>query len=120
MTVMDEGTVDFAGLDREDNTLVLTISDHLPWGEETDDVHLLFLQNKINDYLRFIESGEVNEAFKPEDYSKIVISIVSKFPFSPDCIKFLNMSKQVIDNAGFGLQWEVLPAGDGSGQECLG
>ena len=107
MSVLDEGIIDFAGLEKSEKNLVLSISDHLVWGEDTDDVHLLVLQNKINDYLRFIESGEVNEQFKPENYSKIIIRIIAKYPFSPDCIKFLNMSKQVINDAGYGLEWEV-------------
>jgi len=107
MSVMDEGIIDFAGLEKSEKNLVLSISDHLVWGEDADNVHLLVLQNKINDYLRFIESGEVNEQFKPEEYSKIIIRVISKYPFSPDCIKFLNMSKQVINDAGYGLEWVV-------------
>lgn len=106
MSVMDKGIIDFAGIE---SNLVLTIADHLPWGEESDDVHLLFLQNKINDYLRFIESGDVNEHFKPESYNKAIIRIIGKYPFSSECIKFLNMSKPVVNNAGFGLEWEVSP-----------
>jgi len=107
MSVMDEGIIDFAGIEKSEKKLVLSISDHLVWGEDTDDVHLHMLQNKINDYLRFIESGEVNEQFKQEKYCKIIIRVIAKYPFSPDCIKFLNMSRQVINDAGFGLEWEV-------------
>ena len=107
MSVMDKGTIDFAGIEK--NVLVLSIADHLPWGEESDDVHLLFLQNKINDYLRFIESGDVNEHFKPKSYDNIIIRIIGKYSFSPDCIKFLDMSKQVVNDAGFGLEWETSP-----------
>lgn len=38
---------------------VLTISDHLLWGARNE--HLVILQNKINVYLGFIESGEIYE-----------------------------------------------------------
>ena len=107
MSVMDEKIIDFAGLEKDGKSLILSIFDHLAWGEEADDVHLFLLQNKINDYLRFIESGEVNENFKSEDYDKITIRVIAKYPFSSDCIKFLNMSKQVITDAGFGLEWEI-------------
>jgi hypothetical protein len=112
MSVMDEKIIDFAGIDKNENNLILSIADHLEWGVEADDVHLLMLQNKINDYLRFIESGEVNEQFKPEDYDKIIIRVITKYPFGSDCIKFLNMSKPVINDAGFGFEWEVRPVED--------
>ncbi len=71
MSVVDEGIIDFAGLDKDQRNLDLFICDHLTWGEETDDVHLLMLQNKLNDYLQFIEGGQINENYKPEDYEKI-------------------------------------------------
>lgn len=111
MSVLDEGIIDFAGLEKN---LILSIFDHLVWEGESDDVHLLMLQNKINDYLRFIEGGEVNENFKPEDYDKIIIRVIAKYPFSSDCIEFLNMSKQIINDAGFGLEWEITPIENGS------
>ena len=109
MSVMDEGTIDFAGLDKKEKKLILSITDHLEWGQEADDVHLLMLQNKINDYLRFIESGEVNERFSPKDYKEIIIRIIAKYPFCTGCIDFLNQCKSVINDAGFGLEWEVSP-----------
>jgi hypothetical protein len=108
MSVLDEKVIDFAGIEKkaETNSLILTICDHLSWGEETDDVHLLMLQNKINSYLSYIESGELNERFVAKDYDNIVIEIIAKYPFSSDCIKFFNMSKQIIVEAGFGLEWK--------------
>lgn len=115
MTVMDERIIDLAGLEKKN--LILSICDHLDWGHETDDVHLLMLQNKINDYLQFIESGEVNEQYQPESYEKIIIRIISKYPFNSDCIKFLNLSKQVINDAGFGLEWEISSTVDESAND---
>ncbi len=112
MSVMDEGTIDFVGLEKKDKNLILSIFDHLNWGKESDDVHLLILQNKINDYLRFIESGEINEHFSPKDYDKIIIRIIAKYSFGFDCIEFLNNAKQVINDAGFELEWEVSPIED--------
>jgi len=112
MSVMDEGIIDFAGLEKDEKKLILSVCDHLAWGDEADDVHLLMLQNKINDYLRYIEGGEVNERFKPEDYDKVIIRIIAKYPFSSWCVEFLNKAKQVINDAGFGLEWEVSPIED--------
>ncbi len=110
MSVTDEKIIDFAGLDKNGKRLILTITDYLTWGEETDDVHLLMLQNKLNVYLQYIESGEVNEEFEPDKYNYIVISIIAKYPFSAECLKFLSMSKKAINEAGFGLEWEFMPS----------
>ncbi|MCL2137824.1 MAG: hypothetical protein FWH40_09990 [Coriobacteriia bacterium] len=107
MTIADEDTIDFAGIEKDTGTLVLTIVDHLAWGEEYDGVHLLFLQNKMNTYLQFIEGGQVNDSFPPEAYEKIVIRVIAQYPFSSDCLRLLDLSKQAIVNAGFDLEWEL-------------
>jgi hypothetical protein len=109
---MDEGVIDFAGLERDSDSLVLTIADHLAWGVEADDVHLLMLQGKINDYLRFIEGGEAAEHFKQDDYGKVVIRVVAKHPFSEDCTRFLGAARPVIENAGLMLEWVESPGAD--------
>jgi hypothetical protein len=106
MSVMDEGKIDFAGIDKNER-LVLTITDHLAWGIEADDVHLLMLQNKINDYLRFIESDEVDEHFSPDKYKGIVIRIIAMYPFSSVCIELFGKAAPIINEAGYALEWEV-------------
>jgi hypothetical protein len=52
--------VDLATIDKASGDLWLTIVDHLPWDENEGD-HLILLQNKLNAYLRFKESGEIFE-----------------------------------------------------------
>jgi len=44
---------------KKNSCIVLTISDHLDW-EKTKE-HLLLLEEKINTYLSFLESGDVYE-----------------------------------------------------------
>ena len=111
MSIVNEGTIDFAGV--EENNLVLSMSDHLPWDGETDEAHLIMLQNKINDYLRFIEGGEVEENFNNQHFDNIIIRIIAKYPFSDECIEFLSLSRKVIIDAGFLLEWEFSPSNNG-------
>jgi hypothetical protein len=113
MTILDEDTIDFAGLERASNSLVLTIVDHLEWDQETDDVHLLFLQNKINAYLRYYEGGEVYESFSQGDYENVVIRVIAKHPFNDICMRFFTHSKPIVGGAGIDLQWEVSPFEEG-------
>jgi hypothetical protein len=58
MTVEDFDKIDFADIDRESGNVNLTISDHLDWNENKGE-HLLALQNKLNSYLEFVESGQI-------------------------------------------------------------
>ena len=60
MSIDQNRVVDFIGMDLIKNEIILTISDHLEWGV-TD--HLVKLQEKLNNYLSFIESGELYEAY---------------------------------------------------------
>jgi hypothetical protein len=48
--------------ENEPDAISLAISDHLAWGENTND-HLYKLQEKINSYIEFIESGQMEESF---------------------------------------------------------
>jgi hypothetical protein len=52
--------VDAIDTDKDGNLVTLTITDHLAWG---DDQHLLLLQQKLNTYLAFIESGEIHATY---------------------------------------------------------
>ncbi len=50
----------------EPDNVVLVITDHLEWGDKSQQgEHLLLLQEKINTYIAFIESGELLESYPP-------------------------------------------------------
>ena len=61
MTIDQTGVVDFIGIDTAGNVR-LTISDHLEWDVNTKE-HLFQLQEKLNCYLAFVESGEILETY---------------------------------------------------------
>jgi len=77
MSIDQADTIDFATVDKASGDLLLTISDHLLW-DENENGHLILLQNKLNAYLRFIESGEVFEKVPDAKGHTIVISLVGK------------------------------------------
>lgn len=61
MSVLDRNIIDFGHED--DKKVTLCISDHIPWDDEVINAHLVILQEKINDYLDFISSGQIYEEF---------------------------------------------------------
>ncbi len=80
MSVEDLKTIDCIGIPIESPDEVnLGISDHLDWDVSFDE-HLYMLQEKINAYLRFIESGEIYQSFPPATQtSKKVIEVFFKY-----------------------------------------
>jgi hypothetical protein len=107
MTVEQHDVVDFVSIDREGNA-TLTVSDHLPWMDLKG--HLFHLQEKINGYLKFAESGEIYEKFPETRGRPVVISVVLKFP-SPDAAQWF-FTKTATAVQGAGCRLDVRLRGD--------
>jgi len=88
-----------------EGSVVLTISDHLVW--DASNNHLLILQEKLNAYLSFIESGELLETYPDARGRDVLISIQMKFAPVGDAIEFLNRTKTTLNNAGYGFRYIV-------------
>jgi hypothetical protein len=100
VTVEQSKVIDFVNR-TPTGDVVLAISDHLPWSDVDD--HLLQLQEKLNAYLRFIESGEVYEKFPETRERRLVIEVFLKFPVPQAAQWFFTKSAAVIEKAGFGF-----------------
>jgi hypothetical protein len=86
----------------------LTISDYLDWIDS--DYHLRKLQDKLNCYLHFCESGELYESYPNAKGRGIVFSIAAKYPFSLEGKEFFVKAKVAVEHAGFIL--ELVQAND--------
>ncbi|MEP7015056.1 MAG: DUF6572 domain-containing protein [Verrucomicrobiota bacterium] len=90
--------VDFAGVRRADSRCVLTLSDHLRW-DDPDQVSQL--QDKLNEYLAFIESGEIYQTYPDAREREIEIQDVCKhLPTEGDGIPFIEHASEEIRRAG--------------------
>ena len=107
MSIDETDKIDFTSIDNASGDLWLTISDHLPWDENEGD-HLVLLQDKLNAYLRYVESGEVFENVPEAKGRAIVINIVGKFPLSQQADLFLGKARAAIEAAGFRLQFKLM------------
>lgn len=104
MSIEQTNKVDSIGIDKITGECVLTISDHLDWTNNTD--HYLLLQEKINSYLAFIESGEIIEVYPKAKDKKIRIDII--FKYEPSDTKVLNLLKTKLNELGFGFKTQHL------------
>lgn len=104
MSVDQSGTIDIIGIDEASGDVWLTISDHLPWSEN-EGGHLILLQEKINAYLRFVESGEVYKKIPSARGRPVVINLVGKFPLSEKAEVFISRARAAVEIAGFKLRF---------------
>jgi CRP-like cAMP-binding protein len=105
MSIEQTDVVDFISVNEATDEVVLTISDHLEWESDTKE-HLLLLQEKINSYLRFIESGELLESYPNANGRNAVIKIVSKYSLNEEAKEFIDQVKLIVSNAGMALRFE--------------
>ena len=72
MSVVKADMID--GMAADGNTLVLAISDHLIWDREKA-AHLSMLQEKLNKYIYFFESGTYRQYFEGQSFGRLRIEI---------------------------------------------
>lgn len=86
---------------------VLTIFDHLPW---EDDKHLLMLQDKINDYLGYIQSGQLFQSRPDARNRELEIRVVCKFnPQRDIAVRFLEVARRKLQEAKIRFSYLELP-----------
>jgi hypothetical protein len=107
VTVEQMNVVDCQSIDPETGEVWLTISDHLDWGtgRQEELEHLWTLQEKINVYLGYMESGEIYKKYPPAKGRKLVIDVVGKFPLSEKATFFFEKTRAFLETAGYKLQF---------------
>jgi len=98
VTVEQHDVVDTVHVEPSGNA-VLTIADHLPWDKVNE--HLYCLQEKLNAYLSFIESGEIYQKWPDAVGHPILIDVVMKYPAPGGAAGFLEKVSAAIQAAGF-------------------
>ncbi len=95
-----------------DDKVMLTISDHHAWDDEGK--HLLQLQDKLNAYLQFIESGQILEDYPGAKNKEFIISLAVKYIPNENALLFLSRSRESILHYGFEFEWKVISSSDSS------
>lgn len=106
MTVEQTDSIDGIGFERTTGSVVLMISDHLPW----DGNHLEVLEKKLAAYVRFVESGQILESFPTAGSAKKVINVVHMHDPTPDAERFLRDAAAALAKRGLGFRHGPLPA----------
>ncbi|MEP7238092.1 MAG: DUF6572 domain-containing protein [Ferruginibacter sp.] len=85
--------------------VILHIADHLEWDNEKE--HILLLQDKINAYLQFIESGEVFENYPNAINNKVAIEIIFKHEPPKSVLTYFGRFKEIVDKLGYLFFWRL-------------
>ena len=104
MSIDQTGVVDLIGVDNKTGDVVLTITDHLPWESDVNE-HLLLLQEKINAYLSFVESGEIEDAYPDAVGRSVVIQVAGKFELEQQAKLFYSRAESIVKGAGMQLRF---------------
>lgn len=105
MSVVDQNTIDSIAMTNDEDGIVLLIADHLEWEEEYN--HLITLQEKINAYISFLESGQHNEIFKDKEFRYGIIEIHFMYEPTEKAKQFLNTVQAQISEIGIMIQYSV-------------
>ncbi len=99
MAVGKTNEIDTIQIDEELNEVVLTIIDSLDWTDEYE--HLILLQEKLNTYLRFIESKEIYKKCPDAEGRDILIQIYAQHKITKKAKLFINKVNDTLEEAGF-------------------
>ena len=112
VTVQQTNVVDWLGIEKQTGHVLLTVLDDLDWVNEGE--HLLALQEKLNTYLAFIESGEVFERLVetlgrsvPKE-TPVKVSILAKHALTDHARAFVGHAQGMFAGAGFQLMHKVI------------
>jgi len=106
MSALDEDAIDSIGVETASGKVLLTIADHLDWADENG--HVLALQKKLDAYLAFVASGELNEVYPDRLGRKPVIDIVGQFPMPMAGRSFLAKVRPIAASVGIEVRNHVL------------
>jgi hypothetical protein len=107
MPVTDAKTIDMWGIPKWDNNkIVLGITDHLEWGDKAEQgEHLFVLQEKINNYIAFIESGEIYTEIPGALGKSPVISVQGKYELPEQGELFIDRVAETLKGVGIGFEF---------------
>ena len=89
-----------------DNHLELLLVDPVCWEEEIEAVHLEILQEKINNYIHFLESKQYVERYG-DSFDKKVIHITFQYSPSDNGLAFLVAVQKVLQPTDMSLKIEL-------------
>jgi hypothetical protein len=93
MSLEDIQVVDAVGTAKDGSSISLFLLDSWDW--EDPHQHLYSLQEKINAYLSFVESGQIYEDYPAAEGKRVQIDIMSRFPMPKEGLAFVEAAAAI-------------------------
>lgn len=101
MSIEQTSVIDAIGTNRTSGKVHLTVADHWEWNPE----HMLKVQEKLNTYLAFVESGEIYSTYPGAAGRDVVIDIILKHRPDNDAALFLEKVRSITEKVGVALHY---------------
>jgi hypothetical protein len=100
--------VDLIATHPDGNKVALMIFDHLEWvgDNESDGTHMYHLQQKVNAYLEFLESGEIYRKYPKAVGKNISIRIIAKYPMNRVGADFFDRLRSEVLKYGYEMEFD--------------
>lgn len=112
MTIEQSGIVDLIAISTDSGVASLIVSDHLEWGVN-DKAHMLRVQEKINEYLSFIEGGTLLDARPDLKNKRLVLKVIGLHQPSSEGLAFYDKLRDALADVGYPFVFELRPAKGG-------
>lgn len=100
--------VDALGIEKNSDCAILSLFDSWDW-EDDERAHLLAIQDKLNNYLDFIESGQIFEDYPPAKNKDLVINVIFRFTPPESAIRLLTYAASVAAQLNVGVRHQTIP-----------
>jgi hypothetical protein len=109
MSICETNEIDIVAARSDSSVVKLIIADHLGWADPHE--HCLLLQEKLNTYITFVESGQLQQMDNPRipPDAVVVISVVALHEPSPEGTEFLAQATEFLRGVGMTLEVERRP-----------
>jgi hypothetical protein len=98
--------IDAVGTEKNSDIVVLNLFDAWDWGDERE--HLIALQDKINTYLAFVESGQIYEDYPTAAGKALRIDVITRYPVPDAALAFLEKAAAVASQLNIAITHRVL------------
>lgn len=106
VTVLDADKIDIVATRPNERTVLLVIADHLGW--DSPDEHCRALERKLEGYLAFVESGQIQRISSPPipEHPRVVVVVSLMHPAPPTVDEFFAKAAAFLSKRGLALEVE--------------
>ena len=109
MSIEQTDVVDRAILDTDSGDIILNIIDDASWAHEAER-HMYLLQEKVNSYLSYVETGQMTSELPDSAGRKVRIMMLFKHEPTESGLRFIARMRHILNRGGYLLDFKHIDA----------